>query len=179
MNTTAPNTDTLAASRAALQGFGAHYDYDVTYLEELMDASPEAFQVFEAAMGMGRFQKAAPQELLMIAKIAAMRIQDCGPCTLLGVKLAREAGIDEALIRGALHGGKGFNAEQRDVYDYARGVAANEELDPELLPRLQARWGREVVAEIAVNIVATRLYPTLKRALGHAQSCALIPELAA
>jgi hypothetical protein len=179
MNTTATDTDTLAASRAALQGFGKHYDYDVTYLEELMDASPGAFRVFEAAMGMGRFQKVAPQELLMIAKIAAMRVQDCGPCTLLGVKMAREMGFSENIIRGALHGGTGLNAEQRDIHDYARGVAANEELDPELLPRLQARWGREVVAEIAVNIVSTRLYPTLKRALGHAQSCALIPELAA
>lgn len=172
------STDPLTASRNAIRGFGQHYDYDVTYLEELMDDSPGAFQAFEAAMGMGRFQKTAPDELLMIAKIAAMREQDCGPCTLLGVKMAREKGLPEALIRGALHG-KGLTADQRDVYDYARGVAANEELDPELLPRLQARWGREVVAELALNIVSTRLYPTMKRALGHAQSCALIPELAA
>jgi hypothetical protein len=74
---------------------------------------------------------------------------------------------------------KGLNLEQRDVYDYALAVAANEEMDPELLPRLEQRWGREVVAELAIGIVATRLYPTLKRALGFAQSCSLIPELAA
>lgn len=177
MNT--QSIDPLAAARQAIQAFGQHYDYDITYLEELMDASPGAFQVFEAAMGMGRFQKAAPEELLMLAKIAAMRVQDCGPCTLLGVKMAREKGLSETIIGGALHGGQGLNAEQRDVYDYAHGVAANEELDPELLPRLRARWGAEVVGELAVNIVSTRLYPTLKRALGHAQSCALIPELAA
>ncbi|GEP43608.1 hypothetical protein [Brevifollis gellanilyticus] len=172
-------TDTLAASRQNLQAFGQHYDYDVSYLEELMDASPGAFKTFEAAMGMGRYQKSAPDEVLMIAKIAAMRLQDCGPCTLLNVKMAREKGMPEALIQASLHQGKGLTPEQRDIYDYARGVAANVDLDPELLPRLQARWGREVIAEIAVSVVSTHLYPTLKRALGHAQSCALIPELAA
>ena len=36
-----------------------------------------------------------------------------------------------------------------------------------------------LIAGMAIGIVATRLYPTLKRALGFAQSCALFPELAA
>lgn len=168
----------MAASRAAIQGFARHYDYDVSYIEELMDASPGAFQTFEAAMPMGQYQKAAPADVLYVAKIAAMREQDCGPCTELGVKKAREARVPEAVIRGALHGGKGLSTEQLDVYNYARGVAANEELDPELLPRLQQRLGREVVAELALAIVASRLYPTLKRALGHAKSCSLMPSLA-
>jgi len=172
-----PSTDPLKASREALRGFGQHYDYDVSYLEELMDASSGAFKLFEDAMAMGRYQKAAPIELLALAKIAAMRQQDCGPCTELGVKMAREAKVPEEVIQGALHGGKGLNAEQLDVYQYARGVAANEELDPELLPRLQARYGKEIVAELALGIVATRLYPTLKRALGHAKSCSLMPSL--
>jgi alkylhydroperoxidase family enzyme len=143
-----------------------------------MDASPGAFKAFEAAMGIGRFQNAAPTEMLVIAKIAALREQDCGPCMLLALKMAREAGVPEEVIRGALHG-RGLTAEQRDIYDYARGVAADEELDPELLPRLNQRWGREVVAELALGIASTRLYPTMKRALGFAKSCALVPELAA
>ena len=131
-------SDKIAASRAALRGFGQHYDYDVSYMEELLDASPGAFAAFEAAMPMGQYRKEVPLHLLFIAKIAAMRQQDCGPCTELGMKIAREAQVPEAVIRGALHGGKGLNDEQLDVYHYARGVAANEELDPELLPRLQA-----------------------------------------
>lgn len=173
------STEKLAASREAIRGFGRHYDYDVTYIEELMDASPGAFFAFEAAMPMGQYRKAVRLDLLFIAKIAAMRQQDCGPCTELGMKIAREAQVPEAIIRGALHGGQGLNPEQLDVYHYACGVAANEELDPGLLPRLTARWGREVVAELALAIVATRLYPTLKRALGHAKSCSLMPALAA
>jgi hypothetical protein len=85
----------------------------------------------------------------------------------------------EAIIRGALRGGEGLNSEQLDVYHYAGGVAANEDLDPELLPRLEARWGREGIAELAIGIVATHMYPALKRALGYAKRCSLMPDLIA
>ena len=168
---------TLEPSRKMLRGFGKHYDYDVGYLEELLDTSPEAFRAFEAAMPMARVKKEAPKEAIFIAKIAAMRAQDCGPCTELSLKMAREAGLEEPVIQGALRGGKGLTDEQREVHDYAVAVALNEELDPELLARLQERLGRAAVAEIAVNIIATKLYPTLKRALGHAQSCSIFPAL--
>jgi len=166
------------ASRKILRDFGAHYDYDTSYLEELLDASAVAFKAFEAAMPMARVRKAAPVDLVMIAKLAAMNAQDCGPCTLLTVKMAREAGLEEAVIRAALKGGTGLEGNRRDVHDYAVGVALNQELPSDLLPRLRERLGNEVIAELAVNIIATKLYPTLKRALGHSQSCALIPELA-
>lgn len=55
----------------------------------------------------------------------------------------------EEVIQGALRGGKGLNAEQRDVHDYARAVVLNEEMDPELLSRLRARVGEEALAETA------------------------------
>ena len=174
---TLTSSDPLAASRQALQEFGRHFDYDVGYLLELADASPEAFRAFEAAMPMSRVQKVAPTETVQIAKIAGMRAQDCGPCTELCLKIAREAGVAEPVIQGALRGGEGLNAEQRDIHDYARAVALNEEMDPELLPRLEARLGKAALAEIAVNLVGMRIYPTLKRALGHAKSCSLIPAL--
>lgn len=179
MNDTPNTTDRLRAARTSIHAFGLHYDYDVSYLEELMETSPGAFLAFEAAMGMGRYRQAAPLDLLTIAKLTASRVEDCGPCTLLGVKMAREAGVPEAVIQGALHGGKGLSAEQREVYDYARAVATNVAPDPALLHRIEQRWGREVIAELALGIVAARIYPTLKRGLGHAVSCALIPELAA
>jgi alkylhydroperoxidase family enzyme len=172
-------TDPMEASRQMIRGFGKHYDYDTSYLEELMDTSPAAWRAFEAAMPMARVRQAAPVDLMMIAKLAAMHAQDCGPCTVLNVKMAREAGLPEATIRAVLKGGTALEAGQRDVFDYARAVSLNEPMDPELLPRLREKLGAEVLAELAVNILSTKLYPTIKRALGHDQSCALMPELAA
>ena len=175
MNNT--SSDKITASREAIRAFAQHYNYDVGYVEALMDASPGAFSAYETAMPMGQYQKAAPTDLLMIAKLATTQVEDCGPCLELGVKIARESKVPESIIRGALRGGEGLNPEQLDVYHYARGVAANEDLDPELLPRLEARWGRQVIAELAIGIVASRMYPALKRALGYAKRCSLMPEL--
>ncbi len=172
-----PNSFSPEVSRQNLREFGAHYDYDVSYLLELLNASEAAFRAFEAAMGMSRVQHDAPTDLLMIAKLAAMNAQDCGPCTLLSVKMAREAGVEERIIRAALKGGEGLSDLQRDVREYAVGVGLNQELPADLLPRLREQLGDAVLAELAVSIVGTRIYPTLKRALGHSESCALIPEL--
>ena len=171
------STENLEASREKIRGFGRHYDYDVSYIEQLLDASPGAFLAFEAAMPMGTYHNAAPADLLYIAKIAAMRIQDCGPCTELGVKKAREAKVPESVIQGALHGGKGLAPLQLDVYHYAQAVISYEDLPPDLLSRLESALGREVLAELALALVAARLYPTLKHALGHAKSCSLVPSL--
>ncbi|TLD72520.1 hypothetical protein FEM03_00120 [Phragmitibacter flavus] len=96
-----------------------------------------------------------PTEALFIAKIAAMRAQDCGPCTELNMKMALEAGVSDEVTQGALRGVKGLDAEQRDIHDYARGVAGIEELDPELLPRLCRGVGDVKSSQnSAVNIVS-------------------------
>jgi alkylhydroperoxidase family enzyme len=171
-----PSTDEVTVSREAIRAFGRHYNYDVSYLEALMEASPGAFAAYAAAMPTGQYQKAAPTELLTIAKLVTGQVEDCGPCLELGVTMARESKVPESVIRGALRGGEGLSQEQLEVYRYARGVAENVDLDPELLPRLENRWGREVVAELAIAIVGTRMYPALKRALGYAKRCSLMPE---
>ena len=43
------SNDKIAAARENIRAFGQHYNYDVSYLEELMDASPGAFLAFEGA----------------------------------------------------------------------------------------------------------------------------------
>jgi len=176
---TANAADKIAAARQYIRAFEQHYDYDVSYMEALMDASPGVFQVYEVAMPMGQYQKAAPTELLTIVKLTTAQVEDCGPCLKLGIDMARENKVPEYIIHGALKGGKGLSAEQLDVYRYARSVAENIDLDPDLLPRLEERWGREVIAELAIAIVATRMYPALKRGLGYAKRCALMPDLVA
>ena len=90
---------------------------------------------------MGQYQKQASTELLTIAKMATVQVEDCGPCLELGIKIARESKVPEPVIRGSLQGGKGLNPEQLDVYRYARAVAENADMEPELLPRIENRWG--------------------------------------
>src|SRR5690606_33543565 len=53
--------NTESQNSAALEGvraFGRHYEYDISYLEALHEASPGAFEAFERAMGLGRYRSA-------------------------------------------------------------------------------------------------------------------------
>jgi len=160
------------------RAFSRQYDYDIAYMEELLERSPEAYQAFLGAMTMSGLSKAAPPELAAVARMAALRVEDCGPCLALSIKMAREAGVSEAVIRGALRNGEGLEGDARDVRKFAHAVAANEPLDEAWREELEQRLGKEVIAELAVIIAGVRIYPAVKRALGYAKSCSLIPELA-
>jgi len=175
MKTASP--DQTAQWLEETRSFGRHYDYDITWMEDLLERSPEAFEAFRGAMAMSGLSRKAPVELAAIARLAALRVEDCGPCLLLSVKMAREAGVSEAVIRGTLKGGEGLEGEALEVFRFARAVAANEPIDEPWRQELETRLGLDVIAELGVVIAGVRIYPTLKRALGHAKSCSLMPEL--
>ena len=61
-----------------------------------------------------------------------------------------------------------------DVVRYAESVVTSAE-DPELREALRARYGEAGLVELALGIAAARVFPTVKRALGHAQACSLVP----
>jgi hypothetical protein len=56
---------------------------------------------------------------------------------------------------------------------YAVAVAGGDTPDAADLEQLRERHGTAGLHEIGLNIAGTLLYPTIKRATGHAQSCAL------
>lgn len=160
------------------RAFSKQYDYDVAYMEDLLERSPTAYEAFLGGMTMSGVREVAPVELLAVARIAALQVEDCGPCLALSLKMAREAGVSEAVIRGALRGGNGLEGDASDVWRFAHAVAANEPLDETWRSALEARLGKGTIAELAVAIAGVRIYPAIKRALGYAQSCTLFPELA-
>jgi hypothetical protein len=48
-DTSNTSTEKITASREAIRAFGQRYDYDVGYMDALIEASPEAFTAYEAA----------------------------------------------------------------------------------------------------------------------------------
>jgi hypothetical protein len=48
-----------------------------------------------------------------------------------------------------------------------RGLVAADELRDEIVQR----WGKRALVSLAFAITASRLYPTLKYALGHGRAC--------
>ena len=155
--------------RDALRAFGARYDYDPGYLIEILEASPGAFAAFAPAQAMSRYREALPVDAHFVARVAAMRTEDCGPCTQLNLRMAAEAGVDRDLLRTLVDDPPGLPEPLADVHAFATAVAAGEPADTE---RMRECYGDAGLAELAVCIAGARIYPALKRAMGRGVACA-------
>ncbi|MCR9245122.1 MAG: hypothetical protein NXI31_08815 [bacterium] len=162
------------AEQAAIQAFGRQYDYDVSYLERLLEASRDAYDTFVAGQPMSLFRRALPLEAHFIARVAAMQGEDCGACAQLTVRMAVEAGVDRDLLRTMLAQPEDLPSVLFDVYGHARDVASQRSVDPARAERVRAAFGEAAFAELAVVIAGSRIYPTAKRALLMDGACEIL-----
>ncbi|QDT40579.1 Carboxymuconolactone decarboxylase family protein [Gimesia alba] len=154
--------------------FETHYQYDGTYLRELLALSPDGYAKFAAFRPLAYYQGSLDKETFWIAKLATMQVEDCGECLQLNVRFALENGIAREIIEAVLQGGDGLSEELRDLYDFAVQVASSRDLDPALEERIQSRLSRTALLDLGVCIASAKVFPTIKRAAGYANSCRLI-----
>src|SRR5262249_615293 len=113
-----------------------------------------------------------PIEPWFAAGITAVRHEDCGPCTQLGVAMAERAGVSPAVLRAVL-------ADDPDamppdvalVWKFTRATLAHDAAADEYREAIVKRWGRRALVSVAFAITAARIYPTVKYALGHGKAC--------
>ena len=76
----------------------------VDYLRHVVDVSPAAFLRFSSILPFANSRKVLPKEAWFVAQIVALQEEDCGTCLQITVNLARQSGVDAALLRAALDG---------------------------------------------------------------------------
>lgn len=168
-------TDTNQA-REEIRQFGRRYDYDVNYLEELLDSSPEGFAAFTHVQAVAAYRKQLPLDAHYVAAVCTMQVEDCGACAQLNLRMAVEAGVSRELLATLIHEPDKLPADLADVRAHTLAVVRGEALDESRVARLTERYGREGFAELALCITGCRMYPTMKRALNRMTACA-VPHL--
>jgi len=157
--------------RRQLDRFEKAWDYDVTYMRELLDDDFAVFRRYVRVAGAGDYKGRMPAEAWHAAKVATVLAEDCGPCTQLGVRMAERAGVPPPVLRAVLAGDVDrLPADAALAYRYTRAVLAHAPAD-DLREEVVARWGRSGLATLALAITVGRSYPTMKYALGHGQAC--------
>jgi hypothetical protein len=158
--------------------FANRYDYDASYMGEYAEASPGGFLRYLVAMPFAQYRKKAPLHVYFAAKLVATRRADCGPCLRLVYNMAREADVDEVVIRAALMDDVSGLNDRIQAEDVDLAVRyANAVLDQDLITvgdvgeAILNRWDRATLNEIAGAIAFGQFFPTLKRGLLHAQTC--------
>lgn len=159
----------------AIDRFERTWNYNASYMRDIIDASPRAAWLFTRATALGQFRRDVPIEPWFAAGITAVRYEDCGPCTQLGVTMAERAGVSPAVLRAVL-------ADDPDamppdvalVWAFTRATLAHDAAAEQYREAIVKRWGRRGLVSLAFAITAARIYPTVKYALGHGKACTRI-----
>jgi len=161
--------------RSRMDAFEREWDYDMSYARQLLDASPAIATAFAAATKLGEQRVDLPLDAWHAAKLATILHDDCGACAQLTVQMAERDGIDPALLRAIIR--QDFDALPEGVRIVVRFCLASLERTAqadELREQLVAYYSPRALASVAVVMAASRLYPTVKYALGHGAACALL-----
>lgn len=155
---------------AAERKFGEKLDY----LRDIASASPAAFYKLALFLAFARHRKAAPLDAYYLASIGALLSEDCGPCLQIAVNQALAEGVSSSLISSAVVGGASLDAERRLYLDFGHAVSANMPEAEELRLKLAEKLSPAAMVELAIAVAGARVFPALKRGLGHAKSCSLV-----
>ena len=161
--------------RKGLGKFEREWDYDASYMRDIIDASPRAAWLFSRVASLGQFRQDIPIDAWCAAGITAVRREDCGPCTQLGVTMAERAGVRPEILRAIL-------AEDVDAmpphvalaWKFARATLAHDAAADRYREAILEQWGKRALVSLAFAMTAARLYPTVKYALGHGKACTRI-----
>ena len=147
----------------------------VDYLRHVVDISPAAFLRFCSILPFANSRKVLPKEAWFVAQIVALQEEDCGTCLQITVNLARQSGVDAALLRAALDGDcHDMSREMVDVFRFTRSVINATGDEDALRETLRKRYGDRGLIELSYAIASSRIPPTVKRCLGYAKSCSVV-----
>jgi hypothetical protein len=158
--------------RRAISKFERDWNYDASYMRDIIDASPRAAWLFNRVTALGQFRRDVPVEAWFAAGITAVHHEDCGPCTQLGVTMAERAGVRPAVLRAVLTDNPdAMPADVALVWRFTHAMLAHDPEADRYREAIVKRWGRRALVSLAFAITAARIYPTVKYALGHGQAC--------
>jgi hypothetical protein len=152
--------------------FERTWNYDARYLRDVLDADPRALMAFSKVAALGNYDKDVPPAAYCAAGIVGTIAEDCGPCTQLVLDMAQRKGVEPDILRAIV--ARNFAAMPFEVALAARFAEASLRHAPEaddLRDEVLNRFGKRGLVSLAFAMTASRLYPTLKYALGHGRAC--------
>jgi hypothetical protein len=156
-----------------LTAFEKQFDYDISYMRELLAIDVGAFWRFSRILGVSSYRKDVPLETSFAASIAAALSEDCGPCTQLVVTMAERQGVSPATLRAILADDRNAMTPEAALgLRFAQAVLSRSLAEADTLrTEIVKRWGRRALVSLAFVISAARVCPTVKYALGYGRAC--------
>ncbi|MDA3859337.1 MAG: hypothetical protein PF480_14165 [Roseovarius sp.] len=150
--------------------FGRENVYDTSYMQEVVAHWPAAGLRYMALPALSRMVGPEP-EIWAGAILASTLEGDCGSCAQLVCNEAVEMGVSAAMIAACLR--RDFNAAGPVGLGFRfaeAAIAGRPEVDA-LRHEIRDAFGEQAAIAAAFAAASGRVYPVLKRGLGHGAAC--------
>jgi alkylhydroperoxidase family enzyme len=146
------------------------------YCRYMIRVSLRASLRFAKFLAVDEYRRVLPPGPLYVARIVAVRDEDCGTCVQIAVNQARKAGLSAGVLQAVLDEEPDrLPDELAEAYRFAHAVVNRSGEEDALRERIRLRYGDEGLVEMALAIASCRVFPVTKRALGYAVSCSAVP----
>ena len=155
--------------------FERKFGYDATYMHDVVEASPSALWKFSLLQIMSNHRQDIPGDAWHAAHLAGALSEDCGPCVQICIDMATSDQMAPeklaALVRGDIDAA---GADAAFGFRYGMAVATNADMTLSLVEEARRRYGERGLISLAYSVTTARMYPTLKRGLGHGAVCSKV-----
>ena len=163
------DTDVMKSEAKA---FGAHYDYDVSYLYDLIDLSPDAAAALNGFKEFYKYRGPAGGQAVWTGALLASTLEgDCGPCAQLVISMAMESGGDPDQIRACVEGRATEAGKTGLGFRFAEMAIKGDAQADRLRAEIQSAYGSKAAVSCAFAAASGRVYPVIKRGIGHGAPC--------
>jgi hypothetical protein len=161
--------------RRSLKAFERRYAYDTNYMQAMVDLDLRGLLRIRGVTKFAGYRFGLPPGPYFAAKLVATQAADCGACLRLVIDMAAEEGVRPEDLAAILHPGPS-DPDLLLAADFARAVLRQAPELPDLADEVTARWGERGRLGLAGAIAVGQFFPIFKRGLGHAGSCAVLPD---
>lgn len=150
-----------------LRRLGARYNYDVGYMEKILDEAPGAFWRLAPITGVASYHRAASKEAYYAVKLMAASSENCGPCTQLVVEMGSEAGVGADQIRAVLSGQhEDMTPATETGFNFGYALAYHHDMLDDARDAVRRTWGEAAVIELSLCFAVGRVFPATKLGMG-------------
>lgn len=161
--------------RRQIDRFSQHYDYDTSYMDDLLSHSLPAFIKFALFQRMGAHREDIPAGPWFAASLRGILAGDCGPCVQLVSRMAMEAGLSQEKVRAILAADlAALDGDTALVLRFTERVLTHDPAADDLRPEVVARWGERGLISLGFAMSSSQVYPILKYALGYGHACSRV-----